>query len=370
MGKLRHGALPAPDPAAWRAAATSAPRHPRLQPGQPPPSSSSSPGTSSIDPHGSGEALEEENKAINHPCFTAAPARRQGRLPLCTAGDPPHQSDPGGQRPARQLPPALPAPPLPRGHAGHHGTKPAPARHGGGCPRPPRSGTASKARRMLPGSRPCYLPLPSAGVRRRRLRAEVLRAEEEPASAPGCRRARPGELWTPREGPRYPQQSLPFAVSSMTHGGCFLRLCPALLQTVHSVWDGACSSPAFLSPSQARTDGMRQRARGVSACPRRALGQSLAFLLASWWQTAPGGKGPLGAHSGVGVTARGTGHGTPTPRAVGAAVPQQFGCKTLNICNLHISRGMGRPCPCPPSRREQPHCPCPPGFALPVRTGS
>lgn len=96
MGKLRHGALPAPDPAAWRAAATSAPRRPRLQPGQPPPSSSGSRGTSTIDPHSLGQALEEENKAINHPCFTAAPARRQGRLPLCTAGTPRIKAAPEG----------------------------------------------------------------------------------------------------------------------------------------------------------------------------------------------------------------------------------------------------------------------------------
>lgn len=77
----------------------------------------------------------------------------------------------------------------------------------------------------------------------------MLPAGDEPASAPGCRRARPEALWTPREGPHYPHQSLPLAVSSMTHGGCFPRLCPALLQTVHSVLDGVCSSPAFLSVS-------------------------------------------------------------------------------------------------------------------------
>lgn len=93
MGKLRHRRLKTPEQAAQRAAATPVPQpaalgrslHPTIPipaarvDAAIPPLLSRDLGRESEWP---GTALEEQNKTINHPCFTPAPVCRLSRVAL------------------------------------------------------------------------------------------------------------------------------------------------------------------------------------------------------------------------------------------------------------------------------------------------
>ena len=282
MGKLRHRVFEppggqqqpgSPDPLPPAGACT--PPAPSLQPGWMLPSSPLPSGDLRRESEWSRTALEEQNKTINHPCFTPAPVCRLSRVALCGAGGTPHQSGdqlaagppqrPDGQRPAHELPvcaarvgSASARCPGARQQSWDAKSLPAPSTgYGGRCPRPHWLQRASKAR-----ARGCC---PGPGTPPQHLRAgSTFPLQGRGGGGGTARGGRAGPIpslswstseaarspWSRRDGTAcscYPHKTLSFAVPFMTHGGRFPRAAaPALLQTVHSFLDVVCSSPAFL----------------------------------------------------------------------------------------------------------------------------